>query len=216
MKSGSIKVAVIDDETDWLEEIGDLLRFAPQAIAVIATESNPYTAESLLTENTPDVWLIDYCMPGMDGLTLAQRLYALNPIPILLISARLLQLNFPKDVGIAGVLDKSSLHQELVPAIQQVYSGQPYISSAVQAQLLHNAESEQRQLQSYWQGLTPTEQSIGLLLTQGQTPQNIAETLCIEVSTIRWHLKNIRKKFDCTDIYVLLQRLHSLEDFTPH
>lgn len=216
MKTDGIRVVVIDDEIHWLEEISDLLRLAPEAIKVIVCESNPYAAEGLLSTNPPDVWLIDYCMPGLDGLTLAQRLYTLKPLPILLISAQLLQLQLPKAVGLAGILDKRHLHRELVPAIERVYSGQSYLSPGVRSQLLDNVAHEQRQSQIAWQSLTPTEQSIGLLLTQGQNPQDIAKTLCTEISTIRWHLKHIRQKFNCTDIYVLLQRLHSLKGFIAH
>lgn len=217
MKTDCIRVALVDDEIDWLEEMEELISFAPEAIKVIASESNPYAAEALLNLNPPpDVWLIDYRMPGLNGLTLAQRLYALKPQPILLVTAQLTHLKLPQNIGLAGIVDKSRLHQELIPAIEQVHAGQTYVSPCVQTQLLSNLADEQLQLQNYWQQLTLTEQSIGFLLTQAQSPQDIARTLAIEISTLRWHLKNIRQKFDCNDMYVLLQRLHALKDFSAH
>src|SRR5437868_5587627 len=78
------KVLVVDDDT----EVVNLLKLALEragAQALVAY-SGPQ-ALRLTFDHRPDVVLLDISMPGMDGLTVCQRLRELSDMPIIMVSA---------------------------------------------------------------------------------------------------------------------------------
>jgi two-component system chemotaxis response regulator CheB len=80
-----IKVQVIDDSALIRRLLTDILSADP-AIEVVGTASDPLIARERIRTLQPDVLTLDIEMPKMDGLTFLERLMALKPMPVVVVS----------------------------------------------------------------------------------------------------------------------------------
>ena len=80
-----IKVLVIDDSALIRRLLTDILSADP-AIEVVGTAPDPIIARERIRALQPDVLTLDIEMPKMDGLTFLERLMALRPMPVLVVS----------------------------------------------------------------------------------------------------------------------------------
>jgi two-component system, LytTR family, response regulator len=75
-----LRVLVVDDVAPALDELCELLREAPDVVAVEAA-ADALTALRLIPTSTPDAVFLDISMPGMDGLELAGLLSRMTDPP---------------------------------------------------------------------------------------------------------------------------------------
>jgi two-component system, OmpR family, response regulator MprA len=78
-------VLIVDDD----RRITDMLRrtLAYEGYAVV-TAANGHEALAKAQVHRPDVVVLDWLMPGMDGIEVAKRLRAADAVPILMLTAR--------------------------------------------------------------------------------------------------------------------------------
>jgi two-component system response regulator MprA len=81
----SARVLVIEDE----ERIRQFLQrgLAYENYRVDVAPDGP-TGLTLARENPPDIVILDWMLPGMDGLEVCRRLRAAGPVPILMLTAK--------------------------------------------------------------------------------------------------------------------------------
>lgn len=95
--NGGEKVLVVDDDEDVRATIRQLLEtlgYAP----IEAADGD--AAIALLKEERPDVVILDYAMPGMDGAELARRAQDIHPgIPVIFASGFAEERAIKKAVG---------------------------------------------------------------------------------------------------------------------
>ncbi len=80
-----IRVIVVDDS----QYIRDMFRtFLSQdpGIEVIATADDPYDAREKIKQLNPDVITLDVEMPKMDGIAFLEKIMALRPMPVVMVS----------------------------------------------------------------------------------------------------------------------------------
>ncbi|MEP7292139.1 MAG: response regulator [Chloroflexota bacterium] len=114
-------VMVVDDDEQILVLVEILLR--RQGYTVLKATS-PYAALDLLKTNTPDLFLLDYMMPGMNGVELCQHIRAtavLAKTPIVMLSALDSEefIRLSRDAGANGHIPKSEMHRRLATEIHQ-------------------------------------------------------------------------------------------------
>jgi two-component system chemotaxis response regulator CheB len=80
-----IKVLIIDDSALIRQMLTELLSGDP-AIEVVGTAADPLIAREKIKALSPDVLTLDIEMPRMDGLTFLEKLMALRPMPVLVVS----------------------------------------------------------------------------------------------------------------------------------
>jgi two-component system chemotaxis response regulator CheB len=80
-----IKVLIIDDSALIRRLLSDILSADP-AIEVVGTAPDPIIARERIRTLQPDVLTLDIEMPKMDGLTFLERLMALRPMPVVVVS----------------------------------------------------------------------------------------------------------------------------------
>jgi len=79
--AATITVVIVDDEQLACEELGFLLKEFPD-LEVLATARNGIEALKLIEELEPDIAFLDVQMPGLDGLSVIQKLREQNiPLP---------------------------------------------------------------------------------------------------------------------------------------
>ncbi|WP_439598654.1 protein-glutamate methylesterase/protein-glutamine glutaminase [Falsiroseomonas sp.] len=80
-----VKVLVIDDSALIRQLLTELLSRDP-GITVVGTAPDPIIARDRIKALSPDVLTLDIEMPRMDGLSFLERLMALRPMPVVVIS----------------------------------------------------------------------------------------------------------------------------------
>lgn len=130
MESNKSQLLIIDDDPG----IRDLLSryLGEQGFDVAAVEDAP-AMDSYLNEHSDiDLVILDLMLPGEDGLSIAKRLRASHPFPIIMLSARGEDIDriVGLEVGADDYLPKPFNPRELLARIRAVLRRQPASESA--------------------------------------------------------------------------------------
>lgn len=106
--------------------------------------------------------------------------------------------------GAAGYVYEDESVTDLVEKIRALHQDEFIVSPSVAAALITRIaelkrcayDVEQNKLNGQWDELTPREREVLDLIAQGRTNQEIAETLIIEVGTVKNHVHSIFRKLD--------------------
>lgn len=156
----------------------------------VDTASGLHQAQDLLARQTPyDLVVLDYNMPGMDGLSGLEAVVKAYPhIKVVLMSGIA-----PPDVaqaamamGAKGFLPKSATASSMVNAIRFVLSGEQYFPFGF-------AEAAPDKPESF-RGLSPREMQTLEHLCSGASNKEIARELDLAEVTVKLHVKNILAK----------------------
>jgi len=128
-----IRILIAEDNKAVRLGIRTLLETQTEWRVVAVAENGPDALEAA-EAHQPDVAIIDISMPGLDGITVAQRMQQVAPN-----SARLLltQHDAPYtvrralDAGVLGYVLKSDGGQDLIRAVEAVHQNQIYLSASV-------------------------------------------------------------------------------------
>ena len=80
-----VRVLVVDDSALMRQLLTELLS-SDARIEVVGVASDPYVAREQIKALNPDVITLDIEMPRMDGLTFLEKLMALRPMPVVVVS----------------------------------------------------------------------------------------------------------------------------------
>lgn len=81
----AIRVLIVDDSALMRQILTEILSSDP-AIEVVGTAPDPLVARERIKALSPDVLTLDIEMPVMDGLTFLEKLMALRPMPVVVVS----------------------------------------------------------------------------------------------------------------------------------
>jgi DNA-binding NarL/FixJ family response regulator len=194
----TIRVVVIDDHRMFTEAIELLLAGEP-GIVVAGTAHSAGDGMELCLRTAPDVVLVDFDLPDLDGASAVRWLSAKVP------TARYLAMTaLPLDqvrtkiqaAGARGVVPKSRTVEELVAAIRAV-SAQPSVAE-VAAGLRIMSPRGDGPARSTGESPTLTGREMEVLeaIALGFGTARIARALAISPLTVRTHLKSILRKLD--------------------
>jgi DNA-binding NarL/FixJ family response regulator len=166
-----IRVAVVDDHDAVRLGLRAALGGAPD-LEPVGSAATVAEAAPLLYRTRPDVVLIDYRLPGADGLTLCRRIKSepLAPGVVLFSAFADPAMTVPAVVaGVDAIVDKGAPTRELFHAIRRAARGQatlPEISPPLLEAAGHQIDADDLPL-------------LGMLV-QRTPPADIAEALRIE------------------------------------
>lgn len=153
----------------------------------------------------PDVILLDFNMPHLNGMEAAKKLLALNSAHrILIISMYKEESHIEqfKKMGVKGYLLKTVTVTEVVEAIERINQGGTWFYSKSRTDLGNN-HSEDYFLKTF--RLTAREVEVLRLIRKGNSSQEISEKLYISLMTVETHRKNMCTKLDLTGKNELLR-----------
>jgi two-component system chemotaxis response regulator CheB len=81
----TVKALVVDDSALMRQLLSELLNSDPR-IEVVGVAADPYVAREKIKALNPDVITLDIEMPRMDGLSFLEKLMALRPTPVVVVS----------------------------------------------------------------------------------------------------------------------------------
>ena len=199
---GTTKVALIDDHQTLL----DLLAYAmagEEDIAVVGTATTAAEGQRLVERTRPDVVLLDFVLPDVDGVTLAAALVDRHP------DVRVVMLTASEDAGLisraatagaSGFVAKSGALDQVLDAVRSARTGSMIVDPVYLARLGsagRPAEPRADRDTPRRPVLTPREQEVLDLLGRGKDPRTIARELSINLHTCRWYVKSTLAKLDC-------------------
>ncbi|MEU6829046.1 response regulator transcription factor [Nocardia beijingensis] len=136
-----------------------------------------------VARTAPDVVLLDVEMPGMDGITVAEKLHAARPdVRILMVTTfgRPGYLRRAIDAGASGFVVKDTPARELADAVRRVQMGLRVIDPGLAAETLTTGASP----------LTAREREVLAAAADGATASVIAKRLHLSEGTVRNHLSS--------------------------
>jgi len=181
-----IKVFIVDDHEIIREGLKKILKEEADLIVVGEAQNG---AEVLEKMDNPDfecdIMLLDMNMPGKSGIELLTDLKNMKPqLHILVLSIH------PEDkfalrtlkAGASGYLCKDTALEELVVAIQKIYSKGRYLSTTLAEQLAFDIMPVAATLPH--EQLSNRELEIMFMLVSGKRVKDIANELSLSISTI--------------------------------
>jgi two-component system, NarL family, response regulator DesR len=156
---------------------------------VVAEVDRGDEIEAAALRERPDVAVLDIDLPGLDGLSAAQRLQESIPECQILILTGLSQPSFllrALQGKIRGFLPKDAPAAELAAGIRRVAAGERVLDPILVAAALETGESP----------LTAREADVLRAAAGGLSTDDIAETLFLSPATVRNYLSNAIAKLD--------------------
>lgn len=81
-----ISVLIVDDSALVRQMFTEMLSSDPD-VQVLGTAADPFEAREKIKQLNPDVLTLDVEMPKMDGLSFLERIMALRPMPVIMVSS---------------------------------------------------------------------------------------------------------------------------------
>ncbi|MBF8149350.1 response regulator transcription factor [Winogradskyella sp. F6397] len=181
-------VIIADDHPLLLE--GNKLFLEKNWYNVIATANDGNDAYNKIIKLQPDVAILDYDMPIIDGLEVAKTLKSKNSSTKIIILTLHKQESIIKEIGklIDAYILKESALSELETCLKKVLNDENFVSPALEDKVY--LKSGNTDISS----LTKTELKILKYLASNLSSSEIAETLFISKRTVEKHRSNIISK----------------------
>lgn len=121
----AIRVVIVDDHPCMLEAL-EWMVHRPPTIKVVGLAKKGHEALALVRNHQPDLLLLDFCLPDLNGLEVAQQVRVSFPAVAVLIFAGVVdqgQLRAIARADIQGYMSKSADKEELRAAVRLVAAG---------------------------------------------------------------------------------------------
>jgi DNA-binding NarL/FixJ family response regulator len=198
MQQPPVKVFIVDDHTvvrrglrAYLETVDDMEVIGEAADGQEALEQ---IAALIAAGRPPDVVLMDLLMPGMDGVAATAAITQRHPQLGVVAMTSFTQADLVHgalQAGAAGYLLKDAEADEVAAAIRAACRGEVHLDPAIAKQLTRSLVVAKAQTV---EALTDREREVLVLVAQGLSNQQIADSLVISERTARTHVSNILGK----------------------
>ncbi len=200
MAQGSepVTVVVADDHPMYREGVVRAMKESGR-IRVLAEAGDGRAALEAIREHEPQVALLDYRMPELDGLAVVTAV-ARDGLP-----TRVLLLSATEDpatvyealaAGAAGYMTKESDRDDIIAAVVGCAKGRGYVPPHLAGGLA--AEMHQRS-RGEATLLSPREAEVIQMMAKGMSVPDIAASLHLAPTTIRTHVQRLYEKLGVSD-----------------
>ena len=173
--------AIIETRADWV---------------VSGEASNGRDAVASALKLKPDVAIIDYSMPVMNGVEASRRIklhHLHTEVLILTMHESEEILTEVLLAGVRGFLLKSDARSHLIAAVEALLDHRPYFTSVLLEMLLRAYLSNNKKDNSKVL-LSSREQSVVQLIAEGHTNKSVCDVLNLSVKTIETHRASAMRK----------------------
>lgn len=193
------RVFIADDHELFREGIKALIERKGE-LQIVGEVKNGIGLIDLLIEKSADILLLDFSMPGKNGLELIPEIKKFIPkIKILVVTMH------PEDrfavrclkAGADGYMTKNSAAKDLNFAINKILNGRKYISEDLAQKLAVDLGQPQKNLH---ENLSDREYQVFFLLAQGRSNSDISAELNISPSTVNTYRNRIKDKMQLDSI----------------
>jgi DNA-binding NarL/FixJ family response regulator len=210
-----LRILVVDDHDVVREGVCTLL--APEKHWQICGEAvSGVEAVEKALQLRPDVVVMDFTLPEMDGLDATRRIRKALPQTEVLILTVHDSEALIKEAFLAGAkafVVKTDTRHHLIPALEALARHQPFFTATASAvvlrEFLHSGTPADGSSRSS-QGLTQREHQIVRLIAEGKASKEIAAQFEISVRTVEAHRTNLMRKLDLHSVGSLVR--HAIQN----
>jgi two-component system, NarL family, nitrate/nitrite response regulator NarL len=187
-----MRILLADDHHLVREAIATYLVRAASDIACVEAADLQRVRERLAVDRNFDLIILDYRMPGMNGLAGLDEVRAMLPESRVAIMSGAMDTNEAEralERGAAGVIMKSLRGTALLSALRLMVAGETYVPIGV-----INAAASRHASRPALCNLTPREMDCIEELVHGSPNREIAAHLAISEITVKLHLNSAFKK----------------------
>lgn len=202
-----LKILIADDHDIVRKGIKNLLE-DHEGWKVCAEAGSGREAVSLAITHKPDVVVMDYSMPELNGVEATRQIRNALPDTEVLIftmhdSEDVLQKAL--SAGARGYLVKSDDSGQLITALHALSRHKAFVSTAVSGALVSGfLQSSESAAPEPLDSLTPREREIVQLLAEGNSNKEIAGKLFLSVKTVETHRATVMRKLQVNSIVELV------------
>jgi two-component system, NarL family, response regulator LiaR len=205
ISDNSIKLLIVEENV--LIQRGMMAFFKKNPhVHLVGQVGNGQGALEMMSFCQPDVITLDFTLPDMDGLTLAQQIKADYP------QVKILMMTFEQEeaqiisallAGVDGYCLKDGISERLNEVINIVYSGEAWLDPVIARKVMSVLQSrislpqQERPFKNI--GLTERERKILSLIVGGKNNANIAKELSVSYHTIKSDVTHILSKLAVPD-----------------
>jgi two-component system, NarL family, nitrate/nitrite response regulator NarL len=193
-----VRVVVGDDHPLFRDGVVRALQNSGE-IEIVAEADDGTSALEAIREHKPQVALLDYRMPGMDGAEVAAAVTRDElPTRVLLISAHddAAIVYHALEQGAAGFLPKESSRSEIVAAVLSCAKGRDVLPASMAAGL---ASEIRKRSEPSGPVLSGREREVLVMIADGKTIPAIAGELYLAPSTVKTHVQRLYEKLGVND-----------------
>jgi two-component system nitrate/nitrite response regulator NarL len=193
-----VTVVVADDHPLYRDGVVRALR-ASGRVEVVAEAGDGRTALAEIAERRPDVALLDYKLPELDGVAVVNAIVRDGlGTRVLLVSAFTDSGVVYKalETGAAGFVSKEARREQIVDAVLACARGENVVPPDVASGLVSEIRLRR---QTDTPVLTPREQEILRMIAAGQSLPEIAKELYLGLTTVKTHVQHLYEKLGVSD-----------------
>jgi two-component system nitrate/nitrite response regulator NarL len=203
-----ISILLADDHTIFREGLKTLLSRNP-VFRVVGEACDGDEVIACIAETRPNVLLLDYSMPKVDGIEVLNSLKKsdhLSKMQVIFLSGALegQEIIDAFELGASGVVLKDAATSVLLDCISAVLAGRYWIGmqgyDTIEEVLKQHRSSEKKTPKKY--GLTSREMEVLKAAVSGLSNKDIANRFSISEQTVKHHITNI---FDKLGVYNRLE-----------
>jgi DNA-binding NarL/FixJ family response regulator len=190
------RIVIVDDHPLMRDGLSMRITAQPgwEICGVAATEDEGF---AVITEECPDLVLVDISLKLGNGIELIKRVRARNStVKFLAISAYKESLYAERALraGALGYLNKQETNEKLIDAVRTVLRNERFLSEELKAKLVASALGNNQVDQDPIATLSDREKEIFRLIGEGLTTGAIADQLFLSTHTIDTHREHIKRK----------------------
>jgi len=191
-----IRIVIVEDKKAVREGLAMLLGVTGE-LSCVGRYPRAEDMLAALASDQPDIVLMDIGLPGMSGIEATRLVKEYRPeteIVILTIHEDDNNIFRALCTGACGYLLKDTSPSELVDAIRDAHQGGSPMSSRIARRVVTLFQDRFQPTRESEIRITGREQEVLAGLAQGNSYAAIADSLCVAVDTVRFHIRNIYRK----------------------
>ncbi len=191
-----IRILVVDDHTLVRDGLCRLLA-GEKDVEVVGHTGSGREAIGLCRETKPDIVLLDYGLPDLDGLEATEQIVGLGlGIRVLILTmhaseeyaTRLIQ------AGAKGFLVKAASAEELLAAVRKVAGNGMFVSASIMERMVARLGQPSGDVPE--SVLSDREMQVLLRLAKGASTREVAKSLSLSLSTIETYRSRILERLN--------------------
>jgi two-component system, NarL family, nitrate/nitrite response regulator NarL len=198
MPSKRVRVLVADDHPLYREGVVRALSASGQ-VEVIGEADDGRSALEQIQEHQPDVALLDYKLPELDGVAVTNAVVRDQlPTRVLIVSAFMDSgvVYQALETGAAGFVSKEARREQIVDAVLACARGENVVPPEVAAGLVSEIRLRKHDDRP---ALTQREHEILRLIAAGKSLPQIAKELYLGLTTVKTHVQHLYEKLGVSD-----------------